>query len=207
MHRLLGALPETPPGVNGSRPHAVMNGGGNAGYDAGMVIVIVALLCALILVLGLNSMVRCALRCGRCWPWRPPSRPLRGSLRPGSTSSRSAASQRRCTPWELTSRPPIARYAWGSSPTARRSGCCPCAAMCSTSSASTSGLLRTLPAQLAGGCCSIMAPEMEPRRRTDPAGRLVQWWWWIWWANAGLKQALGSLIYGLPVQFVHVNYF
>ena len=65
MHRLLGAFPETPPVVNGSRPHAVMNGGGNAGYDAGMVIVIVALLCALILVLGLNSMVRCALRCGR----------------------------------------------------------------------------------------------------------------------------------------------
>ncbi|URD96546.1 RING-H2 finger protein ATL72 [Musa troglodytarum] len=65
MHRLLGAFPETPPGANGSRPHVVMNGGGNAGYNTSMVIVIVALLCALILALGLNSIVRCALRCGR----------------------------------------------------------------------------------------------------------------------------------------------
>ncbi|RRT40296.1 hypothetical protein B296_00050207 [Ensete ventricosum] len=65
MHRLLGAFPETPSGANGSKLHVVTNGSGNAGYDTGMVIVIVALLCALILALGLNSMVRCALRCGR----------------------------------------------------------------------------------------------------------------------------------------------
>lgn len=34
-------------------------------FDANMVIILVALLCALICALGLNSIVRCALRCSR----------------------------------------------------------------------------------------------------------------------------------------------
>ncbi|KAK9124727.1 hypothetical protein Sjap_014329 [Stephania japonica] len=36
-----------------------------ANFDTNMVIILAALLCALICALGLNSIVRCALRCGR----------------------------------------------------------------------------------------------------------------------------------------------
>ncbi|CAN1157843.1 RING-H2 finger protein ATL78 [Linum perenne] len=39
--------------------------GGGANFDANMVIILAALLCALIRALGLNSIVRCALRCSR----------------------------------------------------------------------------------------------------------------------------------------------
>lgn len=39
--------------------------GGEASFDTNMVIILAALLCALICALGLNSIVRCALRCGR----------------------------------------------------------------------------------------------------------------------------------------------
>ncbi|KAL6653464.1 hypothetical protein ACP70R_009042 [Stipagrostis hirtigluma subsp. patula] len=39
--------------------------GGGAGFDANMVIVLAALLCVLVCALGLNSLIRCALHCGR----------------------------------------------------------------------------------------------------------------------------------------------
>lgn len=38
---------------------------GEANFDSNMVIILAALLCALICALGLNSIVRCALRCSR----------------------------------------------------------------------------------------------------------------------------------------------
>ncbi|KAJ8485216.1 hypothetical protein OPV22_017701 [Ensete ventricosum] len=59
--RLLGAFSDTHAAANGTRPHT---GSGNA-FDTNMVIILAALLCALIFALGLNSIVRCALRCGR----------------------------------------------------------------------------------------------------------------------------------------------
>ncbi|KAI3925085.1 hypothetical protein MKW98_009735 [Papaver atlanticum] len=38
---------------------------GESNFDTNMVVILAALLCALICALGLNSIVRCALRCGR----------------------------------------------------------------------------------------------------------------------------------------------
>ncbi|XP_010922739.1 RING-H2 finger protein ATL74 [Elaeis guineensis] len=63
-------LLEAPPPANGSKPRSSAYGGGGAGagnasFDTNMVIILAALLCALICALGLNSIVRCALRCGR----------------------------------------------------------------------------------------------------------------------------------------------
>ncbi|KAL6870595.1 hypothetical protein ACP4OV_014443 [Aristida adscensionis] len=54
-----GAL--LPPPTTGSGS----GGGGGAGFDANMVIILAALLCVLICALGLNSLIRCALHCGR----------------------------------------------------------------------------------------------------------------------------------------------
>ncbi|KAJ9160468.1 hypothetical protein P3X46_025868 [Hevea brasiliensis] len=55
-----------------STPAAPANGSGSrnsysseANFDTNMVIILAALLCALICALGLNSIVRCALRCSR----------------------------------------------------------------------------------------------------------------------------------------------
>lgn len=39
--------------------------GSNANFDANMVIILAALLCVLIFALGLNSVIRCVLHCGR----------------------------------------------------------------------------------------------------------------------------------------------
>uniref|UniRef100_A0ACD5ZWM4 Uncharacterized protein n=1 Tax=Avena sativa TaxID=4498 RepID=A0ACD5ZWM4_AVESA len=39
--------------------------GSNASFDANMVIILAALLCVLIFALGLNSVIRCVLHCGR----------------------------------------------------------------------------------------------------------------------------------------------
>lgn len=39
--------------------------GSNASFDANMVIILAALLCVLICALGLNSVIRCVLHCGR----------------------------------------------------------------------------------------------------------------------------------------------
>ncbi|KAG6519661.1 RING-H2 finger protein ATL74-like [Zingiber officinale] len=63
--RHLGGFSEAPPGANRTGPPYVAAGGSNANFDTNMVIILAALLCALIFALGLNSIVRCALRCGR----------------------------------------------------------------------------------------------------------------------------------------------
>ncbi|CAL9768131.1 unnamed protein product [Musa acuminata subsp. burmannicoides] len=66
MPRLLGAFPDTSPAANRTRPPVVDDhGGGHGGSDTSMVIILAALLCALVFALGLNSIMRCTLRCGR----------------------------------------------------------------------------------------------------------------------------------------------
>lgn len=60
---LLDPHPVIPPSSTVSKPH---HGYSNeANFDTNMVIILAALLCALICALGLNSIVRCALRCNR----------------------------------------------------------------------------------------------------------------------------------------------
>ncbi|XP_049409541.1 RING-H2 finger protein ATL74-like isoform X1 [Solanum stenotomum] len=60
---LLDPHPVIPPSSTISKPH---HGYSNeANFDTNMVIILAALLCALICALGLNSIVRCALRCSR----------------------------------------------------------------------------------------------------------------------------------------------
>uniref|UniRef100_A0A5B7ABV3 RING-type E3 ubiquitin transferase n=1 Tax=Davidia involucrata TaxID=16924 RepID=A0A5B7ABV3_DAVIN len=63
MNRLLLDTEQSPTLNNGSR----MSGSytSEAKFDTNMVIILAALLCALICALGLNSIVRCALRCSR----------------------------------------------------------------------------------------------------------------------------------------------
>ncbi|TYI61993.1 hypothetical protein E1A91_D10G213200v1 [Gossypium mustelinum] len=64
-HRLLlDTQPNASPSLpNGSRTrNAFAN---EANFDTNMVIILAALLCALICALGLNSIMRCAFRCGR----------------------------------------------------------------------------------------------------------------------------------------------
>ncbi|KAL3517956.1 hypothetical protein ACH5RR_020545 [Cinchona calisaya] len=46
---------------------------GDASFDSNMVIILAALLCALICALGLNSIVRCALRCSRRFAFETPT--------------------------------------------------------------------------------------------------------------------------------------
>ncbi|KAJ4832572.1 hypothetical protein Tsubulata_000146 [Turnera subulata] len=63
IHRfLLDTEPRVPPPENGgNKTHdSYLN---EANFDTNMVIILAALLCALICALGLNSFVRCALRC------------------------------------------------------------------------------------------------------------------------------------------------
>ncbi|KAL5569632.1 hypothetical protein UlMin_026207 [Ulmus minor] len=59
------------PATNGSRSvrGAYTN---EANFDTNMVIILAALLCALICALGLNSIVRCALRCSRRFAFETP---------------------------------------------------------------------------------------------------------------------------------------
>ncbi|KAK6786598.1 hypothetical protein RDI58_015123 [Solanum bulbocastanum] len=60
---LLDPHPVIPPSSTISKSH---HGYSNeANFDTNMVIILAALLCALICALGLNSIVRCALRCSR----------------------------------------------------------------------------------------------------------------------------------------------
>lgn len=51
------------PPINGSRGSSSSSYASDANFDSNMVIILAALLCALICALGLNSIVRCALRC------------------------------------------------------------------------------------------------------------------------------------------------
>ncbi|PSR95015.1 RING-H2 finger protein [Actinidia chinensis var. chinensis] len=63
LHRHLLATGDTalPPVAGGAGSYD----GSDANFDSNMVIILAALLCALICALGLNSIVRCALRCSR----------------------------------------------------------------------------------------------------------------------------------------------
>lgn len=62
-HRRLLDKELTVPPPNGNRTRDSYTGETN--FDTNMVIILAALLCALICALGLNSIVRCALRCSR----------------------------------------------------------------------------------------------------------------------------------------------
>ncbi|KAK6929572.1 hypothetical protein RJ641_005777, partial [Dillenia turbinata] len=69
-HRLLLDTESSTSSNNGSRargPYA-----SEASFDTNMVIILAALLCALICALGLNSIVRCALRCSRRFAFETP---------------------------------------------------------------------------------------------------------------------------------------
>lgn len=67
-HRLLldtqSSAPPPPATDNGNRTRSSIFTN-EANFDTNMVIILAALLCALICALGLNSIVRCALRCSR----------------------------------------------------------------------------------------------------------------------------------------------
>ncbi|CAB4301520.1 unnamed protein product [Prunus armeniaca] len=60
----------TPDAANGSRTRGTYTN--EANFDTNMVIILAALLCALIFALGLNSIVRCALRCSRRFSFETP---------------------------------------------------------------------------------------------------------------------------------------
>lgn len=64
---LVGIEQKAPPPASDSksRGSGAYNSSSEANFDTNMVIILAALLCALICALGLNSIVRCALRCGR----------------------------------------------------------------------------------------------------------------------------------------------
>ncbi|WCJ20066.1 RING/U-box superfamily protein [Euphorbia peplus] len=68
-HLLDNSVPNIP---NGSRSCCSSNYNSEANFDTNMVIILAALLCALICALGLNSIVRCALRCSRRFAFENP---------------------------------------------------------------------------------------------------------------------------------------
>lgn len=70
-HRLLLYAESSPPPANGSRSTRGSYAS-EANFDTNMVIILAALLCALICALGLNSIVRCALRCSRRFAFETP---------------------------------------------------------------------------------------------------------------------------------------
>ncbi|KAK9279272.1 hypothetical protein L1049_013183 [Liquidambar formosana] len=67
--RLLDTETQMPP-LNGSRPSGSY--ASDANFDSNMVIILAALLCALVGALGLNSIVRCALRCSHRYAFETP---------------------------------------------------------------------------------------------------------------------------------------
>ncbi|XP_062155550.1 RING-H2 finger protein ATL74-like [Alnus glutinosa] len=70
LHRLLLDSESSAPPSNGSRNERGY--ASEANFDTNMVIILAALLCALIGALGLNSIVRCALRCSRRFAFETP---------------------------------------------------------------------------------------------------------------------------------------
>lgn len=70
-HRLLLDAGPTAPPANEVRTHGMYSS--EANFDTNMVIILAALLCALICALGLNSIVRCALRCSRRFSFESPN--------------------------------------------------------------------------------------------------------------------------------------
>lgn len=74
-HRLLletGPRPPPPPPLPTSTTTSRGSYTSDADFDTNMVIILAALLCALICALGLNSIVRCALRCSRRFAFETP---------------------------------------------------------------------------------------------------------------------------------------
>ncbi|KAF8397116.1 hypothetical protein HHK36_016023 [Tetracentron sinense] len=69
-HRLLLDNESVAPATNRSRSRGSYASETN--FDTNMVIILAALLCALICALGLNSIVRCALRCSRRFAFETP---------------------------------------------------------------------------------------------------------------------------------------
>lgn len=70
-HRLLLETESSGPTSNGNRSERGVYAS-EANFDTNMVIILAALLCALIGALGLNSIVRCALRCSRRFAFETP---------------------------------------------------------------------------------------------------------------------------------------
>ncbi|KAI3834049.1 hypothetical protein MKX03_033011 [Papaver bracteatum] len=63
--RPFNRCPTGSPPYNGTTSTSSRAGSGMNNFDTSMVIILAALLCALICTLGLNSIIRCALRCSR----------------------------------------------------------------------------------------------------------------------------------------------
>ncbi|CAL9086427.1 unnamed protein product [Musa textilis] len=64
MRRLVDAVPEAPLLPNGTEPFSESNSGADDNYfNTSLLVILAALLCTLICVLGLNSIIRCAIRC------------------------------------------------------------------------------------------------------------------------------------------------
>ncbi|CAK8567775.1 unnamed protein product [Lathyrus sativus] len=55
-----------------NRPRETFTATGDSNFDTNMVFILAALLCALIFALGLNSIVRCALRCSHRYAFETP---------------------------------------------------------------------------------------------------------------------------------------
>ncbi|XP_031382368.1 RING-H2 finger protein ATL72-like isoform X2 [Punica granatum] len=68
---LLGTGPPAPPTHNATQ-NRTRGSFNQTDFDTNMVIILAALLCALICALGLNSIVRCAMRYGRRFPFETP---------------------------------------------------------------------------------------------------------------------------------------
>ncbi|CAL5388354.1 unnamed protein product [Camellia sinensis] len=73
LHRLLLDTDATLPPINRSKLSSSY-AGSDTNFDSNMVIILAALLCALICALGLNSIVRCALRCSQRLAFENPDR-------------------------------------------------------------------------------------------------------------------------------------
>ena len=96
---LLATGSAAPPPVAGAGTY----GGSDANFDSNMVIILAALLCALICAVGLNSIVRCALRCSRRFAFE-------GGGGAGSAAARLAATGMK---EEALCRIPVAAYEAG----------------------------------------------------------------------------------------------
>lgn len=71
LHRLLLDTDSTPTS-DMNRPRESFTATGDSNFDTNMVFILAALLCALIFALGLNSIVRCALRCSHRYAFETP---------------------------------------------------------------------------------------------------------------------------------------
>ncbi|XP_058753102.1 RING-H2 finger protein ATL74-like [Vicia villosa] len=73
LHRLLLDADSTSTSTSDmNRPRESFTATGDSNFDTNMVFILAALLCALIFALGLNSIVRCALRCSHRYAFETP---------------------------------------------------------------------------------------------------------------------------------------